>query len=339
MKTLDAGWRASQIEDALRAAPAVVTHDARVFAWRDDGSRVLVREGDGPYTCVASGSYSLRLGKPALPHRDPLCADQNAWAFFEAVWNEPDPMNPKNPLPNAPGLVWMLGGMNIAGGQVAYGRDEGGRLTVGEAEVGAAADTVLNMTPHVMIWPLPLDPERARLPSAYRPREQPEQWVMAAGTPVAHMHIHFSGVTAEAMRRIPEPDTEEGTEPSRTTAQDAAVETRNVSATILYEAPIDGGHLPELAGGYKLRVTEITIGPDGFVGDHNHVGPGIREVTAGEMEYILPDRTVTYRTGDFFFESGDVSHRVLNETDVVSKHVLFEILPANREGPSLIPPR
>jgi hypothetical protein len=31
------------------------------------------------------------------------------------------------------------------------------------------------------------------------------------------------------------------------------------------------------------------------VGDHNHLGPGIRRMTVGEMEYILPDKTVTYR--------------------------------------------
>ena len=117
------------------------------------------------------------------------------------------------------------------------------------------------------------------------------------------------------------------------------VDTRGVGAKILYEAPITGGHLPGLNGRYKMRVTEITIRPGGHVGDHNHLGPGIRQMTAGEMEYILPDRTVIYRNGDFFFETGDISHRVNNKTGVPNTHLLFEILPMEVKGASLILPR
>ena len=45
-------------------------------------------------------------------------------------------------------------------------------------------------------------------------------------------------------------------------AQDAPgeplrVDTEGVSAKILFEAVIDGGHVPELVGKYKLRVIEI----------------------------------------------------------------------------------
>ena len=117
------------------------------------------------------------------------------------------------------------------------------------------------------------------------------------------------------------------------------VETEGSSAEILYEAVIDGGHIPELTGKYKLRVTEIVIGAGGFVGDHNHLGPGIRLMTAGEMDYELPDETVVYREGDFFFEAGDVSHTAVTRGPAASKHWLFEILPADLDGPSLIPPR
>lgn len=121
--------------------------------------------------------------------------------------------------------------------------------------------------------------------------------------------------------------------------EELQVDTEGVSARILYEAVIDGGHLPELTDRYKLRVTAIAIAPGGYVGDHNHLGPGIRQMTKGEMEYILPAETVTYRTGDFFFETGDISHRVEDESGRVSEHLLFEILPAGLEGASLIPPR
>ena len=117
------------------------------------------------------------------------------------------------------------------------------------------------------------------------------------------------------------------------------VDTRGVAARILFEAPIDGGHLPELTGKYKMRITEITIAPDGYVGDHNHVGPGIRQMTAGEMEYVMPHKTTDYRAGDFFFETGDISHRVNNKTRDLNKHLLFEILPVDLKGPSLILPR
>ena len=122
-------------------------------------------------------------------------------------------------------------------------------------------------------------------------------------------------------------------------AEPLKVQTQGVTAKILYEAPINGGHLPELKGKYKMRITEITIAPGGHVGEHNHVGPGIRQMTAGEMEYVLPDRTVIYRAGDHFFETGDVSHRVNNLTRVPNTHLLFEILPADLKGASLILPK
>lgn len=88
-----------------------------------------------------------------------LCADQNAWAFFEAIWSEKDPLNPSRALPSAPGLVWMLRGMNISGGQVRYGSADDG-----------------------------------------------QQWIMAGGTTVAHMHVHFSEATYEALTEIPPPE-------------------------------------------------------------------------------------------------------------------------------------
>jgi len=122
-------------------------------------------------------------------------------------------------------------------------------------------------------------------------------------------------------------------------AEPLKVHTEGVTARILYEAPINGGHLPELKGRYKMRITEITIAPGGHVGDHNHVGPGIRQMTAGEMEYVLPDRTVIYRAGDHFFETGDVSHRVNNLTRVPNTHLLFEVLPVDLKGASLILPK
>jgi hypothetical protein len=46
-----------------------------------------------------------------------------------------------------------------------------------------------------------------------------------------------------------------------------------------------------------------------------------------------------YRAGDFFFETGDISHRVNNKSGELCTHLLFEILPVDLSGASLILPR
>jgi quercetin dioxygenase-like cupin family protein len=114
------------------------------------------------------------------------------------------------------------------------------------------------------------------------------------------------------------------------------VDTKGLVAKIRFEHPLEG-YLSELNGKYKLRVTELTLDPGGHVGEHNHVGPGIRLMTLGEMTYVLPDKTILYKAGDFFFESGDVNHTVYNKSDKPNQHLLFEILPVDLTGPSLIP--
>src|SRR4051794_32437124 len=142
-KVGDARWKNAQVDDALRAAPVPVTSGARIFGWHGK-KLVLVRDGIGPYTCVASGSWSLRLGKPGLPYPDPLCADQNAWAYLQALWSEPNPLHPAKPFPRAPGLVWMLAGMDVVNGKVAYG-------STAIVRAGTADNQTITMTPHLMI--------------------------------------------------------------------------------------------------------------------------------------------------------------------------------------------
>ena len=114
------------------------------------------------------------------------------------------------------------------------------------------------------------------------------------------------------------------------------VDTKGLAAKIKFEHEL-AGYLTELNGKYKLRVTELTLEPGGHVGEHNHVGPGIRLMTLGEMTYVLPNQTLIYKAGDFFFESGDINHTVFNKTDKPNQHLLFEILPAELKGPSLMP--
>jgi quercetin dioxygenase-like cupin family protein len=116
------------------------------------------------------------------------------------------------------------------------------------------------------------------------------------------------------------------------------VDTKGLSARIKFESVL-AGYLTEINGKYKLRVTELTLEPGGHVGEHNHAGPGIRLMTLGEMTYVLPNHTMIYKAGDFFFESGDINHTVFNKTDRPNQHLLFEILPADLQGPSLMPVR
>jgi quercetin dioxygenase-like cupin family protein len=123
---------------------------------------------------------------------------------------------------------------------------------------------------------------------------------------------------------------------AQSTGSPVKVDTKGLVAKIKFEAPL-AGFLTDLNEKYKLRVTELTLAPGGHVGEHNHVGPGIRQVTSGYMTYVLPDKTVVYGPGEFFFESGDINHTVFNKTSEPMVHVLFEVLPADLNGPSLIP--
>ena len=124
--------------------------------------------------------------------------------------------------------------------------------------------------------------------------------------------------------------------PAREAAAQTRVDTKGLTAKIKFESVLDG-YLTELNGKYKLRVTELVLEPGGYVGEHHHAGPGIRQVTSGTMTYVLPDKTVIYGPGDFFFESGHVNHTAQNKTDAPMVHLLFEILPADHKGPSIMP--
>ena len=60
-------------------------------------------------------------------------------------------------------------------------------------------------------------------------------------------------------------------------------------------------------------------------------------MTLGETIYVLPHQTLIYKAGDFFVESGDINPVVYDTTDKPNQHLLFEILPVDLEGPSLMP--
>ncbi len=118
--------------------------------------------------------------------------------------------------------------------------------------------------------------------------------------------------------------------------QPATVERKGQHAKTKLEEVV-AGHLTDLNGRYKLRVTEVTYDPGGYIGGHHHAGPGMRCVTAGELTYVQPDKTTVYRAGDCFFESGDISHTAHNYAEKPVVLLNFEILPVAWAGGSATP--
>ncbi len=188
----DGGWKEAAIADALLAGPPSVTADATVLGWTEQGTLAVARYGSGPYTCVASGAFSIRVGKPALPYPDPMCLDRNAWSFVQALWSG----DKSRPMPTAPGLVWMLAGMNVTKSAVDVGASTFG-MTEATAQAGDA--DVVQMTPHVMIMPLPFAEEAAGMKAKYNMEHPLDAWIMAAGKPHEHLMVHFSEEDAAAL--------------------------------------------------------------------------------------------------------------------------------------------
>jgi len=118
----------------------------------------------------------------------------------------------------------------------------------------------------------------------------------------------------------------------------ARVEMKDVHPELRFEQVVSG-HVTDLNGKYKFRVSEVTYQPGGYVGDHNHPGPGVRVVMAGEFTYVKGDKTIVYKAGDAFFEPGDMTHRAYNRGSGILKVMSIEILPADYNGPGVIPPQ
>jgi hypothetical protein len=204
-----ADWEHAQIADALGAAPPTVTHQAKIYAWQPYGQLVLVRDGPGPYTCVASGSASLRFAKPLLSFPDPFCADPYAWDFIQAYWTEedPDPTEAIRPLPRAPGLVWMLAGRQVVTSHAAHGKDEPTlvqtTLMTAAQDAGHMAADTISLTPQLMILPLPLDPEVSKLTETSDPTHPLTLWMRARGTPIGYAPVPVPEAVHQALRVLP----------------------------------------------------------------------------------------------------------------------------------------
>jgi quercetin dioxygenase-like cupin family protein len=115
------------------------------------------------------------------------------------------------------------------------------------------------------------------------------------------------------------------------------VEARGITPVIKLEEVIFG-HLNELNGKFKMRATEVTFAPDGYLGVHHHVGPGIRYVLSGELTFTEGGHVTVYKAGDYFFETGNLAHTAQNKTNLPLRILFVEILPKNWAAPTVIPP-
>jgi quercetin dioxygenase-like cupin family protein len=121
-------------------------------------------------------------------------------------------------------------------------------------------------------------------------------------------------------------------------AAQETVETRSVTSEVKIEEVIFG-HLTELNGKFKLRATELTFAPDGYVGVHHHIGPGIRYIISGELSFAEGGQETVYKAGEYFFETGNIVHTAQNKTNVPLRILVVEILPKDWTAPAMIAPR
>jgi quercetin dioxygenase-like cupin family protein len=120
-------------------------------------------------------------------------------------------------------------------------------------------------------------------------------------------------------------------------AQEAGKIERKGTAGKVKQEEVVAGYLTGLNGKYKLRVSENTFEPGGYIRDHHHAGPGIRVVTAGEFTLVQDGKTTVKKAGDTFYEAGDVSIGLQNRGKVPAVLLNFEILPVDWKGPSNVP--
>jgi len=116
------------------------------------------------------------------------------------------------------------------------------------------------------------------------------------------------------------------------------VERKGTASTVKLER-VMSSHLTDLNGKYKLQVSEITYEPGGYTGEHHHVGPGIRFVASGELTFVEEGKTTTYKTGDYFYEAGNITNAAYNRSGSPVRIINFEILPADWKGGSAVPPK
>ena len=149
------------IDSAMKAAPAKVASGAKIIAFDDKGAMRVLRDGSNGFTCMADN--------PTTPGPDPMCMDQAAMAWANAL------MGKQSPPVGKVGLMYMLEGGTDASNTDPY------------ATAPTQANHWVETGPHVMIvgaapdfyamYPGTADPDTAA------------PYVMWAGTPYQHLMI------------------------------------------------------------------------------------------------------------------------------------------------------
>ena len=120
-------------------------------------------------------------------------------------------------------------------------------------------------------------------------------------------------------------------------AAQESVEMRGITSAVKLDEVVFG-HLTELNGKYKMRATEVTFAPGGYLGVHHHVGPGIRYVLSGEVTFTEGGHATVYKAGEYFFETGNLAHTAENKSNMPLRLLFVEILSKNWAAPTVIPP-
>jgi len=115
------------------------------------------------------------------------------------------------------------------------------------------------------------------------------------------------------------------------------VEMNGLKPSLKFEQVVKG-FLTSLNDKLKLRATEVEFAPRGSLGDHLHIGPGIRYVATGELT-VTDDsgKEQVAKAGEYFYESGDKSLKVTNRGSAPAKLIVFELLPADWSGSAMAP--
>jgi quercetin dioxygenase-like cupin family protein len=124
---------------------------------------------------------------------------------------------------------------------------------------------------------------------------------------------------------------------ARLAAQET-VEARGITSVVKLDEVLFG-HLTELNGKFKLRATEFTFAPGGYLGVHHHVGPGIRYIISGELTFAEGGQETVYKAGEYFFETGNLAHTAQNKANLPLRVLIVEILPKDWTGPAVIAPK
>jgi hypothetical protein len=147
------------IASAMTAAPPAIAAKATIVDMGTKGMRT-VRKGSNGFTCLADN--------PITPGPDPMCADENAMNWTNAL------VGHKSPEAGKVGFMYMLAGGTDASNTDPY------------AEKPTKANHWIKTGPHVMVVG---DQEIVKhYPSSPDP-DTKQPYVMWAGTPYAHLML------------------------------------------------------------------------------------------------------------------------------------------------------